>query len=135
MADLRQILLNKGQCGGRGVRVRTLSLTTVQKIRESAALGLGKDATMWQLENAVAKEHIVAMVAGVTESGGFKTPKELVGATWKKLTPLDFEDGAAEKYFAMPDIDALLKIFERLHTVKPSEVEDMLGEAQLVTED
>lgn len=134
MSDLKQILLNAKACSGRGVRVRTLSLSEVAKIQEDAASGLGKEGTMMQLRVQVAKDNVAMMVTGVTESAGFKLPKELVGAKWVKLTPLSFEDGAAAKYFSTPDMDALIKVFKKLHETTDQEVDDILGEAQTVTE-
>lgn len=135
MADLRQVLLSAKSCSGRGVRLRTLSISEVAKIQENAAIAIGKDGTMMQLRVQVAKDNVAAMVVGVTEGAGYKAPKELVGVPWKKLTLLDFEDGAVAKYFTTPDMSSLLTMFRKLHETSEAEVDDMLGEAQLVTED
>jgi hypothetical protein len=138
MADLKQILLGGDkakECSGRGVRLRALALDDCAKVRETVAAELGPEATMLQFNLANSRSCVSAMVAEVTENAGFKASKDLVGATWKKVTRQELEEGGLAKYFTTPDLDALIKVFQKTHSVTEKEVDDILGEAQVVTVD
>ncbi len=135
MADLKQILLPLAAgCTGRGVRLRSLSLDECARVRESVAHELGPDGTMAQynLRNGICS--VAAMVAEVTEKDAFKKAKDLVEATWKKVTRQELEENA-KAYFSTSDMDALVKVFQKTHSVTEKDVEAILGEVQLVTGD
>lgn len=134
---MKQLLLNAKECTGRGVRVRTLSVEGRIKVSENAAIEVGKEGTLFQLRAREAIESVYAFVAEITEQTGFKTRDELIkagaAAGWKKVTAEDLADNAT-KYFNSKDMSALSNVFKAMHDVTEKEVEDILGEAQEVTE-
>jgi len=135
--DFKEYLLStrKG-CSGRGVRVRVLDATTRFAIREESGKGLSPEATMieWKVKEGI--DGVVACVAQITESAGFKTLDEMGAPTvaWKSVTAEYLHDHLTD-YFSAKDLDALVGIFRKLHDLDPKELEDIMGEGRDVTVD
>lgn len=134
---MKQILLNAKECSGRGVRLRLLTLEERSHVLETAAREVGGEGTMAQFRLREGLDGVCSMVVGLTEKAGFKTREELVAAGdaagWKKVTFQELADNSA-KYFTSKDMAALQASFRKLHDVNEKEVDDILGEAQDVTE-
>jgi len=133
---MKQLILNARGCSGRGVRIRTLAPEQRANVLESTAKLLGGEATWIELRLREAIAGVCAMVAEITESGGYLKRDDLFGPSvqWKKVNAEHLTDRYGD-YFVPKDVDALIKIFRTLHDVTETELENILGEALDVTED
>lgn len=134
--EMKQICLSAKGCSGRGVRMRTLDPIARQTIKDETGKALGPDATVAQWMAKEAVQGLVATVLEVTEKSGYAGAKALVSTdvVWKKVSADYLTDHLAD-FFNAKDLDALVKMFRKLHDVEASEVDDMLGEALDVTAD
>ena len=121
---------------GRAIRYRALSIPERDEILlKAAVLAKGQDDPrafgLYQ-----AREGIKAMLLAVSKRGGIEKPEEmpLKDEEYEKLTPEKLEDeryGYA-KLFGVKDDDAIVSIYNRLHTVKQAEVDAIfLGAVKL----
>lgn len=132
---MKQFCLSAKGCSGRGVRMRMLDPILRQTIKDEAAKDLGPDATVAQWEAKQGVAGIVATVLEITDKSGYANAAALVGdVAWKKVSDDHLQEHLAD-YFNAKDLDALVKIFRKLHDVEAKEVDDILGEALDVTAD
>jgi hypothetical protein len=122
---------------GRAIRYRALSIPERDEILlKAAVLAKGQeDPRAFGLYQA--REGIKAMLLAVSKRGGIETVEAmpLKDEEYEKLTPekLEMDDryGYA-KLFGVKDDDAIVSIYNRLHTVKQAEVDAIfLGAVKL----
>lgn len=138
----KRILLAAPKFCGRGVEYRRLSAAEKDRARENAAeatkLEPGEradDSHDKRYRVAFSREATVAMIRRVTRKDGMTTMDEVVA-----LGPNDWMPIASDDYDKIFGIDSnddelISAIFQREHSVFPSEVEDILGKALAVSDE
>lgn len=138
---IHKIHLNLPGGSKRGVKLREIDTKARELAQVTVAkkLGGGVGVTMVEYEQALARECLCMMIAGVTEK-----PVDEAGLLaktgWKKLTYVELtaSDGAYNflKLFSNPkDAGVLTAFYNKTCVVLQSEVDAILGKAIAVDED
>ncbi len=131
----RYALIGPGLCG-RGIRLRELSAPECDKNTLEAIQNIQADAKAIELRQLQLRQGVMKSLVAVTKRDGLKTFREVAELPEKEWQPLTYqmlETGADWNYLKLfgraKDHDALVQIWQDLHTVDGRLFEQLKGEA------
>ena len=130
ISETFDLLLNKKNCSGRGVRIRVVGPYACEQAERTAAKLASKDATAREMAGLRAVELLKVTVLAVTQTSGMKTREqmlELPASDWQTYSLVDFEKGKLDEQFTAKDYSILTVLMSRLYDVTTDELDDIMG--------
>lgn len=119
-----------------GVRMRTLSYAQTRQVFEEAIRSVGAEGSMFAARATEGEEGVRTALVAVTKKP-VKDAADLLkldASDWTVLTNEHLSQVGLEKYFSTKDVAVLVGAYRKLHDVTDKELDDILGEAQAVSE-
>ncbi len=136
-SDAFQIVLNKSNCSGRGVRLRTIGPNG----RDAAAIDASKlvdeNATGLEYSTRLNRELLKRSLVAVTDTTGLKSQDDLLKlkpGAWKTYEIGELETGKLDELFTSRDYVILMGIMRQLYDASQDDVNDIMGGALPVSE-
>ena len=136
-SDAFQVLLNRKNCSGRGVRLKAVGPNAVQAAQIDTGKLVDEKATNAEYGALLHRELLKRSLVAVTEQSGLTTQDELLKvppAGWKSHTIGEYEVGKLDELFTARDYTILIAIVRQIYDASQEDVDSIMGGALPVSE-
>lgn len=136
-SDAFQILLNRKNCSGRGVRLKAVGPSSMEAAQIDTAKLVDEKATNAEYSALLNRELLKRSIVSVTEASGLKTQAELLKVaptSWKSHTIGEYEIGKLDELFTARDYTILIAIMRQIYDASQEDVDSIMGGALPVSE-
>lgn len=136
-SDAFQILLNRNNCSGRGVRLKAVGPSSMEAAQIDTARLVDEKAPNGEYGSRLNRELLKRSIVAVTDAHGLKTQDDLLKlppASWKSYDIGEYETGKLDELFTARDYTILIAIMRQLYDASQLDVDSVMGGALPVSE-